>query len=69
MKIILIAFIFATSLYALENFTDQAVDLFTKKYKRDKKILVLWDNMIQEARQAKTVHKLKIVNDFFNKGG
>ena len=66
MKIILIFVLFISSLHSLENFTDKTVDLFTKKYKRDKQVLVLWDKMIQKASQAKTVHKLKIVNDFFN---
>ncbi|RXJ87210.1 transglutaminase-like cysteine peptidase [Arcobacter sp. CECT 8985] len=50
------------------NFSQKKINEFTKKYgEKAKKRLLLWDNLIEVAKHKDILHKLKLVNDFFNK--
>lgn len=50
------------------NISQQELDKFTEKYgEQAKKRVLIWDNVIETSKTKKTLHKLKIVNDFFNK--
>jgi len=65
-KTFLIAYL-SISLYGLNNFTQQTVKAVKSKYdKKAYKRLIVWDKMINKAKKAKTLKKLKYVNDFFN---
>ncbi len=51
-----------------KNFTQKKFDEFEKKYGEEvSKRLILWDNLIEKAKNEKLLYKLKMVNDFFNK--
>lgn len=51
-----------------KNFSQKKFDEFTKKYgERASKRLLLWDDLIESAKDKKLLYKLKMVNDFFNK--
>ena len=71
----LIVTIFSTILLFLpligntpHNITQQELNKFTEKYgKQAKKRVLIWDNVIEQAKGKKTLYKLKTVNDFFNK--
>ena len=75
MKIIFISIltiftIFLTYPRAKATFNINKEDLATynKKYgKKAQKRVLLWDKLIESTKSKKTLQKLKIVNDFFNK--
>ncbi len=50
------------------NISQKDLDTYTKKYgnKAEKRVLT-WDKLIESTKNKKTLQKLKIVNDFFNK--
>jgi len=66
-KLFILCFIFLTSIYALKNFDSNIVNAFRAKYglKATKKLTYL-DKIMQKAKKAKTIRKLKYINDFFN---
>jgi len=68
MKIIVIVLIlFIYPIYAYDNFTQKSIVKFEKQYgKKRVNTITLWDNMIQKAKVASDLQKLKYVNDFFN---
>ncbi|WP_375723008.1 transglutaminase-like cysteine peptidase [Arcobacter sp. KX21116] len=50
------------------NISQEKLDKFTQKYGEKAKIRVLvWDEMVENAKSKDILHKLKDVNDFFNK--
>ncbi len=50
------------------NISQEKLDKFTQKYGEQARIRVLvWDEMVENAKSKDIVHKLKDVNDFFNK--
>jgi len=50
------------------NISNQKLERIEKKYgKKAKKRVILWDKMLQSAKNQGTLKKLKIVNSFFNK--
>ncbi len=52
----------------LVNISQANLSKIEKKYgKKAAKRVISWDNMIEKNKGKKTVHKLKAVNDFFNK--
>lgn len=54
-------------LFALDNFTNEIMEKIQKKYgENSQSRFVAWDNLIAQAKQADTLNKLKLVNDFFN---
>ncbi len=62
----MILFIFNFILYG-SNFSNQIKAQFKQKYgNRAYKRLLAWDRVITKAKKAKTIKKLKYVNDFFN---
>lgn len=68
MRILLILSIFLLSIvYSSINF-QKGIDLqINKKYgKRAYKRFLAWDRLINKAKRAKTLKKLKYINDFFN---
>lgn len=69
-RLIIMKAIFLTQLHASAP-TNISLSQLTKienKYGKKAKLRVmLWDNMIKSAKNKKTLEKLKIVNDFFNK--
>ena len=50
------------------NISQKDLNTYTKKYgnKAEKRVLI-WDKLIESTKGKKTLKKLKIVNDFFNK--
>lgn len=53
---------------APHNITQDELNQFTKKYgKKAQKRVLIWDNVVENAKGKKTLQKLKTVNDFFNK--
>jgi len=56
------------NIYSLESFDSQTVLEVKNKYGNKAYIrLAAWDKMLIKSKQAKTLKKLKYVNDFFNK--
>ncbi|RXJ81787.1 transglutaminase-like cysteine peptidase [Arcobacter sp. F2176] len=50
------------------NISQEKLDKFTQKYGEKARIRVLvWDEMVENAKSKDILHKLKDVNDFFNK--
>ncbi|RXJ98779.1 transglutaminase [Arcobacter sp. CECT 8986] len=50
-----------------KNFSQKKLDDFTQKYgEKAAKRLLLWDDLIEAAKDKKILYKLKMVNDFFN---
>ena len=50
------------------NITSEKMAQFTKKYgPQASKRVEIWDRIMQESQNKKVLHKLKNVNDFFNK--
>ena len=50
------------------NLTQKELNKFTAKYgKKAQKRVLIWDNVVENAKGKKTLQKLKSVNDFFNK--
>ncbi|MGB9802176.1 MAG: transglutaminase-like cysteine peptidase, partial [Arcobacter sp.] len=63
--ITLISFAFSVKTF---NISQEKLDKFTQKYGEKAKIRVLvWDEMVENAKSKDILHKLKDVNDFFNK--
>lgn len=61
---------FITSSIAIKTFniSEKKLIQFTKKYgKNAEKRVLLWDSMMESAKQKDTLNQLKDVNDFFNK--
>ena len=50
------------------NISQKNLDIFTLKYgsTAERRVLI-WDKLIESTKNKKTLQKLKIVNDFFNK--
>ncbi|WP_419764143.1 MAG: transglutaminase-like cysteine peptidase [Arcobacter sp.] len=63
--ITLLTFSFAVKTF---NISQEKLNQFTKKYgqKAETRVLV-WDEMVEAAKSKDILHKLKDVNDFFNK--
>lgn len=50
------------------NISNDKLIIYEKKYgPKATKRLLIWDNMLESSKKKKTLHKLKAVNDFFNK--
>ena len=50
------------------NITQSELIVFTSKYgEQAQKRVLIWDKVVEKAKGKKTLHKLKSVNDFFNK--
>lgn len=66
--IIIFALITTTIAVKTYNISTEKLKDFTNKYgsKAEKRVL-LWDKMLENAKQKNTLNKLKDVNDFFNK--
>ncbi len=67
---ILISSVFLTFIIANipVNISMEKLNQIEKKYgEKAKKRVLLWDQMLESARDKETLNKLKIVNDFFNK--
>ncbi|MGB5920080.1 transglutaminase-like cysteine peptidase [Arcobacter sp.] len=63
--ITLVSFAFSVKTF---NISQEKLDKFTQKYGEKAKIRVLvWDEMVENAKSKDILHKLKDVNDFFNK--
>ncbi|WP_419768368.1 transglutaminase-like cysteine peptidase [Arcobacter sp.] len=63
--ITLISFAFSVKTF---NISQEKLDKFTQKYGEKARIRVLvWDEMVENAKSKDILHKLKDVNDFFNK--
>ena len=61
-------FIASLNLYSLESFDNNTIVKIKIKYGQNVYIrLKAWDKMLIKAKNAKTLKKLKYVNDFFNK--
>ena len=53
---------------ATYNISQKDLDTFVKKYgNRAEKRVLIWDKLIESAKDKKTLQKLKLVNDFFNR--
>ncbi|WP_228150823.1 hypothetical protein [Malaciobacter marinus] len=68
---VVITFLFLASFSTAtipKNFSQEKFNEFTKKYgKKASKRVLLWDDLIESAKDKKLLYKLKMVNDFFNK--
>ncbi|HIP13835.1 MAG TPA: transglutaminase [Arcobacter sp.] len=65
--IFLILITLAQSSLGISNFSDETISNIKNTYgPKSLKRLASWDNMITKAKKAKTVKKLKYVNDYFN---
>lgn len=67
MKTYILILFLVLQIYALDNFSDKTINDFKSKYNKNTTILSLWDGMLNKASKAKTLKKLQIVNNFFNK--
>lgn len=68
-SITIVALIFVLSLQSLTTYhiSQSMLDSIEKQYgKKAKQRFVLWDGMLQEAKDKKILEQLKAVNDFFN---
>jgi predicted transglutaminase-like cysteine proteinase len=61
--------IIAASISSLvQHISLEKLELITKKYGlQSRKRVIYWDKVVSKAKSQDVVHKLKIVNDFFNK--
>lgn len=72
-QIIVVILIISSSIYLLfggnlYNISQKDLTKIEKKYgKKAKKRVLLWDKTLQSVKNKKTVKKLKVINDFFNK--
>lgn len=56
------------SAYEKKNISEENFTKIQQKYgKKAGMRIILWDKMLEKAKGRKTVRKLKLVNDFFNK--
>jgi len=68
-KLFLITILISSiSLYSLDSFSENTITIVKKKYgQKAYSRLLAWDKMLKKSKNAKTLKKLKFVNDFFNK--
>jgi predicted transglutaminase-like cysteine proteinase len=67
-KVFFLILFFYVQVNALESFDSRVIKNIKNKYgSRAYKRLTVWDKMLIKAKNAKTLNKLKYVNDFFNK--
>jgi len=63
----LVSVFFFQNAFSLSNFSSETVTNIKIKYGvKTQKRLKSWDNMLKKAKKAKTIKKLKYVNDYFN---
>lgn len=66
--LILLTFFTASLAVKTFNISEEKLIAFTKKYGENaEKRVLLWDNMIEQAKSKDTLNQLKDVNDFFNR--
>jgi len=67
-KIFIIILFFIINLYALDSFDAKTISEVKSKYgQRAYMRLEAWDKMLNKSKEVKTLNKLKLINDFFNK--
>ena len=66
---VIVTLLFVLSLQSLTTYhiSQSMLETIEKQYgKKAKQRFVLWDGMLQEAKDKKILEQLKAVNDFFN---
>ena len=67
-KLLIILLLSSLYINALESFDSKTIHKLKNKYGSNVyKRLKVWDEMLLKAKNAKTLNKLKYVNDFFNR--
>jgi len=67
-KFFIILLVLSLNINALESFDSRTIHKLKNKYGSNVyKRLKVWDEMLLKAKNAKTLNKLKYVNDFFNR--